>query len=48
MTTPNETDKLVPSATITVEHTNQIGALQAIVAYNTNIACAKRNLFFVL
>jgi len=31
MTTPNETDMLAPSATITVEHKNQIGALLAIV-----------------
>jgi len=48
MTTSNETDILAPSATITVGHTNQIGALQAVVACDTNITLAKRNLFFVL
>jgi len=48
MTIPNEADKLAPSATITVEHTIKIGALRAIVACGTNIAFAKRNLFFVL
>jgi len=37
-----------PSKTITGEHTNQIDARQAIVAYDTNIAFVNRNLFFVL
>jgi len=48
MTTPNETDKLAPSRTITGEHTSQIGALQAIAACYTNVAFTMRNLFFVL
>jgi len=37
-TEPNGTDKSAPSNTITGEHTNQIGALQAIVACDTNVA----------
>jgi len=45
MTTPNETDKLAPSATITEELTNHIRVFQAIIACDTNIAFAKRNLF---
>jgi len=48
MTIPTETGKSVPSKTLTGEYTDQIGALQSIVACDTNIACAKRNLFFML
>jgi len=47
-TDPNETDKSAPNHTISGEHKNQIGALQAIVACDTNAAFAWRNLFFVL
>jgi len=42
-TESNEADKSTPSNTITGEHTNQIGALQAIVACDTNVAFAQRN-----
>jgi len=40
--------KSAPTNTITGVHTNQMGALQAIVACDTNVAFTKRNLFFVL
>jgi len=38
MITPNETDKSAPCDTITGEDANQIGALQAIVPCDTNLA----------
>jgi len=43
MTILNEIDKSTPSKTITREHTNPVGALQAIVPCDTNVAFAKRN-----
>jgi len=37
--------KSAPTNTITGVHTNQMGALQAIVACDTNVAFTKINLF---
>jgi len=42
-TEQNGTYKSAPSNTITGEHTNQIGAFQAIVVCDTNFAFAQRN-----